>query len=78
MRFIKLKEGSNIRADTITAVRLCDPRAADKNSSELKPRVVVDFGQGGYRNSIVLYCETIEERNALSDSIMAEIGEANG
>jgi len=73
MRFIKLRDGSNIRADTITAVRLLDPRPS--GDGELKPRVVVDFGQGSYCNSIVLNCETTEERNAMGASIMAEIGE---
>ena len=77
MTFIKLKDGSKVRSDTITAVRLGDARAADQHCCELRPRVIVDFGAGNHHNYVVLDCETTEERNALSDSIMAEIEAAN-
>lgn len=77
MAFIKLKDGSKIRSDTITAVMLGDGRAADQHCREFKPRVIVYFGTGDHNNCVVLDCETVEERNALSDSIMAEIEAAN-
>lgn len=43
-----------------------------------KPRVIVDFQNAGVYNYIVIDCETVEERDALAVSTMAEIEAALG
>ena len=56
MEFIRMKNGGCIRADAILAVLTAEARAADSLCAELKPRVIVHFGDGIYNNSIVLSC----------------------
>jgi hypothetical protein len=73
MKFIKLRNGSSIRADTITAVRVADGRFESPSECELYPRVIVDFVFADRANSIILNCATNEERDTLAASIMAEI-----
>ena len=77
MEFIRLNNGGCIRADYILAVLTAEARAADSLCAELKPRVIVHFGDGIYNNSIVLSCETAEECEELCQSIMAQIKAAN-
>lgn len=76
MRFINLKTGDKLRADVITAVRIGDAKPATDLCSEQKPRVIVDFHKDP-KNSIVIYCETVSERDDLANSIMNEIDEAH-
>ena len=70
MSFIKMKDGSKIRADIITAVRIVNDIKTEPN---YKPRVVVDFGNNSNYNCIITFCKTVEECYALSDSIMADL-----
>ena len=75
MKFITLKTGDKLRADIITAVRIGDAKPATDFYGEQKPRVIVDFYKNS-RNSIVINCETLLERDALVASIVDEINDA--
>lgn len=77
MEFVKFKDGSRLRSDTITAVQLGDATVENHPSRGLKPRVIVDFVAVGHGNCIIIDCETVNERDSMADSIMAEIEAAN-
>lgn len=67
--FIKLRTGDKIRADTITAVRVCE--AFMSEATGMYPsRVVIDFSSGSMSNSIVINCNTIAEAQQIANSIM--------
>lgn len=76
MKFIKLKDGSHIRADVITGVRVGEPMAAYLYYPAIKPRVVVDIMLGDRGPCVGFDCESVEERDACVREIMAQINEA--
>lgn len=76
MKFIKLKDGSHIRSDIITGVRVGDPVPAYLYYPAIKPRVMVDFMLGDRGSGVGFDCESVEERDACVREIMAQINEA--
>lgn len=73
-KFIELPSGDSLHPETIRAIRLGDPRpTSDVYVTELKPRVIIDYLVGKIGNSIVVNCETIEDRNDLATYLKAQI-----
>ena len=73
MRFVTLKNGSRIRADVITAIRIGDARPECGGLPAHNPYVAVDYGDPKSPQVISLLCKTNAERDALADQIAAEI-----
>ena len=75
VKFIELPDGDALHPESIRAIRLGDPRPRGEASydTELKPRVIVDFVVGEHGNSIVLDCDTVEQRDTLATSLKAQL-----
>ena len=73
---IKLKDGSFIKKETITAIRVLDGIYTEEEHERqiISPRVVIEF----LGKSIVIKCETLAEAKEYAEQIHIEIstGEA--
>lgn len=70
---ILLPTGDKIRADEITAIRLGDavPARKEYHMEAIAPRVIIDFGLN-HLNTIICYCKTNAERDALAIRLYRE------
>lgn len=76
MKFIKLRNGSAIRADTVVGVRVAEGYYTPTDT--MPCRIIIDIKIANTYFSTVVCCGSAEERDTMAADILAEVEAAMG